>query len=407
MSASQPALFNVQEFTDDGITLVGGRLYTYIYGTTALKVAYTDPEGLVPHTYTTDGLGGQYIALNVRGELPAPLYLASGSYYIALKRADGSTVWTRRADPTGDGIAVLATPNGASLLGVAPLENLPSIATVLTGTVQAVFQGIVKRTAWLFSPLWTDFRQVDAPVGSAVLTAGVTGSLTGTYEYAITYVTADGETECGGASAPLNVAGKKIILSAIPVATDTTVIARRIYRTTGASSDVVIKYLVAEIPADSTTTYSDNAPDGTLVIPVPRINTTGGLIKQNGTRIGVSGTTTTVFGFGAHQRNAGYANSAFGTYAMAANTIGYRCTGVGIYALTSNTTGFENTAIGVHSGNNNTTGWGNTHVGYSAGYSNVSGVSNTNVGDFAGFIGVGSYSTLIGAYALQQNLGRH
>lgn len=98
MSASQPALFNVQEFTDDGITLVGGRLYTYAYGTTTQKVAYTDPEGLVPQTYTADGLGGQYIALNVRGEISTPLYLGGGSYDIALKRADGSIVWTRKAD---------------------------------------------------------------------------------------------------------------------------------------------------------------------------------------------------------------------------------------------------------------------------------------------------------------------
>jgi hypothetical protein len=121
MSASQPALFNVQEFTDDGITLVGGRLYTYAFGTTVQKVAYTDPEGTVPQTYTADGLGGQYIALNIRGELPTPLYLAAGAYDIALKRADGSTVWTRRAEPTGDIVTpfrnALAGSAGASLVG--------------------------------------------------------------------------------------------------------------------------------------------------------------------------------------------------------------------------------------------------------------------------------------------------
>lgn len=117
MSASQPALFNVQEFTDGGTPLVGGRLYTYNFGTTTLKVAFTDPEGTVPQTYTADGLGGQYIALNARGELPSPLYLAVGPYDIALRRADGSTVWTRRADPTGDSKVALAAPSGAGLLG--------------------------------------------------------------------------------------------------------------------------------------------------------------------------------------------------------------------------------------------------------------------------------------------------
>lgn len=114
MSASQPALFNVQEFTDDGITLVGGRLYTYAYGTTALKVAYTDPAGTVPQTYTADGMGGQYIALNVRGELPAPLYLADGEYDLSLKRPDGSTVWTRQANGVR---SFFSTIIGASLIG--------------------------------------------------------------------------------------------------------------------------------------------------------------------------------------------------------------------------------------------------------------------------------------------------
>lgn len=106
MGASQSGVFNAQEFTDAGVTLVAGRLYTYAQGTTTLKVAYTDAAGLVPHTYTSDGAGGQYIALDVRGELPAPLYLLPGSYDLALKRADGSTVWTRRADPVADPAAV-------------------------------------------------------------------------------------------------------------------------------------------------------------------------------------------------------------------------------------------------------------------------------------------------------------
>ncbi|PIG30127.1 hypothetical protein CLU93_4462 [Janthinobacterium sp. 35] len=121
MSASQPALFNVQEFTDAGITLVGGRLYTYDYGTTTQKVAYTDPEGTIPQTYTADGMGGQYIGLNARGELPTPLYLAAGAYDISLKRADGSTVWTRRAEPTADAAAAITTSlasiSGASVVG--------------------------------------------------------------------------------------------------------------------------------------------------------------------------------------------------------------------------------------------------------------------------------------------------
>lgn len=121
MPASQPAHFNLQEFTDVGQLLVGGRLYTYGYGTTGHKTAYTDPDGTVPHTYTLDGAGGMYIALNARGELPAPLYLGEGSYDICLKRADGSTVWTRKADGVENSLrsfsASLGAPSGSAVVG--------------------------------------------------------------------------------------------------------------------------------------------------------------------------------------------------------------------------------------------------------------------------------------------------
>ncbi|MDB5994590.1 MAG: hypothetical protein JWP42_1726 [Pseudomonas sp.] len=97
MGASLSGVFNLQEFTDLGALAVGYRLYTYAAGTTTLKVAYTDAAGLIPHTYTSDGIGGQYVALNARGELPAGLFLAAGGYDLALKTAAGATVWTRRA----------------------------------------------------------------------------------------------------------------------------------------------------------------------------------------------------------------------------------------------------------------------------------------------------------------------
>jgi hypothetical protein len=114
--ASQAGVFSLQEFTDAGALAVGGQLYTYEYGTTTQKTAYTDAAGLVPHTYTADGAGGQYIALNARGELPAPLYLTSGSYDLTLKTAAGATVWTRRADAAAVSSDYTAS-SGASLVG--------------------------------------------------------------------------------------------------------------------------------------------------------------------------------------------------------------------------------------------------------------------------------------------------
>jgi hypothetical protein len=151
MSASQSGVYSLQEFTDAGVLLVAGRLYTYTSGTTTFKTAYTDAAGLVPQTYTSDGIGGQYIALNARGELPAPLYLAAGSYDLTLKRADGSTVWTRQADPTSDAAAAVSTAftasGGAALVGygstnvAAALNAFTLVATAasLQAAVSAAF----------------------------------------------------------------------------------------------------------------------------------------------------------------------------------------------------------------------------------------------------------------------------
>lgn len=100
--ASQPGIFNVQQFTDEGRPAHLYRLYTYVQGTTTHKVAYTDAAGLVAQTYTSDDIGGQFIALNARGELPAPMFLASGPYDIALKTPAGATVWTRYAVGAAD-----------------------------------------------------------------------------------------------------------------------------------------------------------------------------------------------------------------------------------------------------------------------------------------------------------------
>lgn len=118
MSVSQAGMFSIQEFADAGTPLALGRLYTLAFGTTTQKTAYTDAAGLIPHTYTSDGAGGQYIALNARGELPAPLYLSPGSYDLALKRADGSSVWTRRADGVDPTVRTdLSAVAGSALVG--------------------------------------------------------------------------------------------------------------------------------------------------------------------------------------------------------------------------------------------------------------------------------------------------
>lgn len=97
-TVSQPGLFNFQGLTSLGGLGAGMRLYTYVQGTTTHKTAYTNAAGTIAHTYSLDSEDGQYIALDARGELPAPLYLTSGAYDLCLKTSAGATVWTRRAE---------------------------------------------------------------------------------------------------------------------------------------------------------------------------------------------------------------------------------------------------------------------------------------------------------------------
>lgn len=107
MAASLSGVWNAQNFTDSGELAALYRLYTYAPATTTHKIAYTEVTGTTAHTYTSDGGGGQYIALNARGELPAPLFFLTGGYDLCLKTPAGATVWTRRAYGTDEGADTL------------------------------------------------------------------------------------------------------------------------------------------------------------------------------------------------------------------------------------------------------------------------------------------------------------
>jgi hypothetical protein len=145
--ASLSGVFNVQEFSDAGGPLASGRLYTYEQGTTTFKAAYTDIAGTIPHTYTSDGTGGLYIGLNARGELQAPLYLASGAYDIALKRYDGSTVWTRRADGASEIASILASNLAASTGAAMVGRGTSTVAADLTAAESGIAALGAKLTA--------------------------------------------------------------------------------------------------------------------------------------------------------------------------------------------------------------------------------------------------------------------
>lgn len=96
----------------------------------------------------------------------------------------------------------------------------------------------------------------------------------GEYRYKITFVTAEGETEAGTASAILtnDPAGElPPDLSAIPTdaTAGVTVTARKIYRT---EVDGSVYKLVDTLADNTTTVYTDNIPDGDLGADAPATN---------------------------------------------------------------------------------------------------------------------------------------
>ena len=94
----------------------------------------------------------------------------------------------------------------------------------------------------------------------------------GYYEYAVTFVTANGETPAGTRRSITTTSGnQKVDLSAIPVGPSGGT-KRRIYRT--AAGGGALK-LVHEIVDNVTTTYLDEIPDASLGAAPPTLNTSG------------------------------------------------------------------------------------------------------------------------------------
>jgi hypothetical protein len=117
-TVGQAGFFNIQLDKNTGGLASQYRLYTYAPDTTTKKTVYTEPTGTTAHTYTSDGIGGEYIALNSRGELPAPLFLQAGGYDLTFKSNLGASIWTRRAYAVGlDALDGLADSTGSDSIG--------------------------------------------------------------------------------------------------------------------------------------------------------------------------------------------------------------------------------------------------------------------------------------------------
>lgn len=100
MAQFQPVPW-IQLSDDLGAPLVGGKVFTYVSGTTTLKTTYTDAALTVPNTNP--------IVLNARGE--AQMALGAGAYTLLLLRADNTFVKT--IDGVSDAAAAASTATAA------------------------------------------------------------------------------------------------------------------------------------------------------------------------------------------------------------------------------------------------------------------------------------------------------
>ncbi len=115
-------------FSPAGLPLAGGKVFTYVAGTTTPLASYTDYSGTVANTNP--------VILDANGE--ANIWLDSQLYKIVLRDADDVTLWT--VDNVGqNSIAELAAGFGAA-------TNIASAATVDLGTLASHFGNITGAT---------------------------------------------------------------------------------------------------------------------------------------------------------------------------------------------------------------------------------------------------------------------
>lgn len=108
---------------------------------------------------------------------------------------------------------------------------------------------------------------VISEMGAPHAKASTTGVLTGTYHYAMTYVTGSGEEVLGTISNVLTVSNKKILLN-LPIGY-AGVTSRKLYRTAAGGTTL---RLVTTIPNNTALTYLDNVSDFLLGALIPTTN---------------------------------------------------------------------------------------------------------------------------------------
>lgn len=323
--AGTPSLFagiGAQLLDNNGNPLSGGKLYTYLAGTTTPIAVYTTEAANVAHPNP--------IILDSAGRVPSgEIWLKEGDaqYYKFVVSTSADVVLntydfvpgTYNSQILNDFIADLADPTGASLVGF-----------IQTGTGAVATTVLEKAREW-FSP--HDF--------GAVGNSNATGT-TGTNDSAAFALL---EAEQSGGVVNLD---NKFYLVSSPIPTKNNYINGKFVLANGTTDDQP-NNLSLGYEALFSNTY------------VPLQWPAGGGIDY------ASGNYNTAFGDAALRANTtGRRNTAIGTQALYTNGTGYYNTAVGPLAMYSCTSGYENTAVGVQALQSNTNGHDNVAIGSGA-----------------------------------------
>jgi hypothetical protein len=200
------------------------------------------------------------------------------TYAVTIEMSDG-----RRSDIGASSAPVTITPATAPPPTSAALLATPGRGPIAVGVASAYATSFVdasgRQTPATLGGTALTGRAVAAPSGGIPYQLQINGRLkVGSYYYAISYLTARGETLTVQSAVALNVTvdNTAVALLAIPIAADARVVGRRVYRSSAnpdlssQATPVVPWRRVIDIPNNTATQYVDVAADSELATaPLP------------------------------------------------------------------------------------------------------------------------------------------
>lgn len=132
----------------------------------------------------------------------------------------------------------------------------------------------------------TQIPTTGVPTAPTAVLNVAAGNLNGSYEYAVTFVTASGETLQSPDSVAVTPVNQKADLSAIPIG-GADVTKRKLYRQKNGTGPYS---LVVQINDNTTTTYTDNIADGSVGAAAPTVDTAHDItVNATAQKTGASG----------------------------------------------------------------------------------------------------------------------